>query len=458
MATRVQTKPKPRVSSRRGNVTITIPTSGIRPPKPKTARQWMAQRAGRWMGKRWWTKGLRGAYRLGAKEAAGWRDRRQARTQNRPPNIPTRRSVLAGKARTAQARLKKDLFTLDHRRHCTGCGQNFVNDREMGLHQCPENKGPKKAAPVPKTPKTKKAAPTASTAPASPVPAGATPGQLGPAHAQTKARLQAQEWRKHNKAQRKADMTPGQRAKDRASRMWGRATNRDAMCVHCGWVVKDGEAHDCSKLPTPTNLDDPAAVAAKAAGQAPAASTSAATTAATGFGAIAAAMTARAHGRKQAQQQSAQPNGKGPGMTAPATAPPAGGNGAPASGGGGGTGGGAGAASAQALVQAMSAWANEMPTTHEEMTAKMNATREAMSQMGAMVGQFQQLMVAKQFHPECVQPLTGMATHLAEAGNGATETLMAIERVYAPLLAHYRSGTPDPGQTYLSDGRRPPGS
>lgn len=106
----------------------------------------------------------------------------------------------------------------------------------------------------------------------------------------------------------------------------------------------------------------------------------------------------------------------------------------------------------------MSAWANEMPNTHEEMTAKMNATRAAMSQMGAMVGQFQQAMVAKGFHPECVQPLTGTATHLAEAGNGCTEALMAIERVYAALLAHYRSGTPDPGQTYLSDGRRPPGS
>jgi hypothetical protein len=463
MATRVQTKPKPRVSSRGGNITITIPSAGIRPPKPKTARQWMAQRASKWMGKRWWTKGIRQTYRLGAREAAGWRDRREARAQNRPPNIPTRRSVLADKARTAQARIKKDLFTLDHRRHCSGCGQNFVNDREMGLHQCAQNKGPKKAAAVPKTPKaskTKKAAPanTPAPAPASPVPAGPTPGQLGPAHAQTKARLQAQEWRKHNKAQRKADMTPGQRAKDRASRMWGRAVNRDAVCAHCGWVVKDGEDHDCSKLPTPTNLDDPAAVAAKAARQAPATSTPAAPAAATGFGAIAAAMTARAHGRKQAQQQPAQPNGKGPGMTAPATAPPASSNGAPASGGGGGTGGGAGAASAQALVQAMSAWANEMPTTHEEMTAKMNATREALSQMGSMVGQFQQLMVAKGFHPECVQPLTGSATHLAEAGNGATETLMAIERVYAPLLAHYRSGTPDPGQTYLSDGRRPPGS
>jgi predicted Zn-ribbon and HTH transcriptional regulator len=382
--------------------------------------------------------------------------------------------VLAGKARNAQARIKKDLFTLDHRQHCTGCGQNFVSDRALGLHTCPQNKGPKNSAPVPKAPKTpkaKKGAPTASTpapagspAPAAnPVPAGATPGQLGPAHARTKAQLQAQAWRKHNTAQRKADMTRTQRAKDRMSRAWGRAINRDAVCTHCGWVVKDGEAHDCSKLPTPTNLDDPAAVAAKAAASqtAPASAPTATTTAkATGFAAIAAAMTARAHGRKQAQQ-SAQPNGKGPGMTAPAPAapaPPASGNGAPRTGGGGGTGGGAGAASAQALVQAMSAWANEMPNTHEEMTAKMNATRAAMSQMGSLVGQFQQAMVAKGFHPECVQPLTGTATHLAEAGNGCTEALMAIERVYAALLAHYRSGTPDPGQTYLSDGRRPPGT
>jgi hypothetical protein len=465
MATQVRTKPKPRVSSRGGNITITIPSAGIRPPKPKTARQWMAQRAGKWMGKRWWTKGIRQTYRLGAREAAGWRDRREARAQNRPPNIPTRRSVLADKARTAQARIKKDLFTLDHRRHCAGCGQNFVNDREMGLHQCPENKGPKKAAAVPKAakaPKAKKAASTATPAtagPTTPSPAAGA-GQLGAGYAASKRQLEIKQWRRHNAEQRKANMTLGQRAKDRAGRAWGRATNRAAVCSRCRWVIRDGEDHDCSTVPTPTNLDDPAAVAAKAAEQTPAASaaTPTATAAATGFGAIAAAMTVRAHGRKQAQQ-SAATNGKGPGMTAPATAPTAAGNGnAPRASGGSGTGGGAGAASAQALVQAMTAWANEMPTTHEEMTAKMNATREALSQMGSMVGQFQQLMVAKGFHPECVQPLTGTATHLAEAGNGATETLMAIERVYAPLLAHYRSGTPDPGQTYLSDGRRPPGS
>lgn len=471
MATRVQTKPKPRVSSRRGNVTITIPTSGIRPPKPKTARQWMAQRAGKWMGKRWWTKGIRQTYRLGAREAAGWRDRREARAQNRPPNIPTRRSVLAGKARTAQ-KIKKDLFTLDHRRHCAGCGQNFVNDREMGLHQCPENLGPKKAAPVPqatKAPKAKKATSTAAPAASTAAPATAGPttpspaagaGQLGPGYAASKRQLEIKQWRRHNAEQRKANMTLGQRAKDRAGRAWGRATNRAAVCSRCHWVIRDGEDHDCSTVPTPTNLDDPAAVAAKAAGQVPAASaaTPTATAAAAGFGAIAAAMTVRAHGRKQAQQ-SAATNGKGPGMTAPTTAPTAAGNGnAPRASGGSGTGGGAGAASAQALVQAMTAWANEMPTTHEEMTAKMNATREAFSQMSAMIGQFQQHLVAKGFHPECVQPLTGAATHLAEAGNSFTQTIMTIERVYAPLLAHYRSGTPDPGQTYLSDGRRPPGS
>lgn len=133
-------------------------------------------------------------------------------------------------------------------------------------------------------------------------------------------------------------------------------------------------------------------------------------------------------------------------MTAPAPAAP------PANGGASG-GGGSGTASAQALVSAMQAWANEMPTTHQEMTAKMNASREAFAQMSQLIGQFQQAMVAKRFHPECAQPLTGVANHLAEGANGFTETLMTIERVYAPLLAHYRSGTPDPGQEYLSDGR-----
>lgn len=459
MPTRTRSSPKPKLrlgGVRRtsgGSITITIPSAGHRPPvrKPKTFKQWVGQRGSKWMGKRWWTRALRGVHRAGKREAEGWRNRREARKQNRPPDIPSRRSILADKARARHEAIKTKLAGTHS---CAGCGQSFATGRALGEHACASNQAPK-------TPTSQAAAGGAAMGKA--VAAAAkgkidhsnvdpnlqsaahaaaaqiTAQQLGPEHRRAKARVAGREWRKHNKAQRKADMTVGQRIKDRAARGKDRALNRAGRCVQCGWTIRDGEDHDC-QAPRPTNLDDPAAVAAAAAGAATAATTPSAA-------ATAQQMTQRSWLRRNRRQptQPQQPQG-GTAMTAPAPAAP------PASGGAPG-GGGSGAASAQALVSAMQAWANEMPTTHQEMTAKMNASREAFAQMSQLIGQFQQAMVAKRFHPECAQPLTGVANHLAEGANGFTETLMTIERVYAPLLAHYRSGTPDPGQEYLSDGR-----
>lgn len=455
MPTRTRSSPKPKVRRTSGGfITITIPSAGgHRPPvrKPKTFKQWMGQRGSKWMGKRWWTRALRGVHRAGKREAEGWRNRREARKQNRPPDIPSRRSILADKARARHEAIKTKLAGTHS---CAGCGQSFATGRALGEHACASNQAPK-------TPTPQAAAGGAAwgkavaaaakgkidhsnvdpnlQAAAHAAAAQITAQQLGPEHRRAKARVAGREWRKHNKAQRKADMTVGQRIKDRAARGKDRALNRAGRCVQCGWTIRDGEDHDC-QAPRPTNLDDPAAVAAAAAGAATAAMTPSAAAAAQ-------QMTQRSWLRRNRRQptQPQQPQG-GTAMTAPAPAAP------PASGGAPG-GGGSGAASAQALVAAMQSWANEMPATHAEMTAKMNASREAFMQMSQLIGQFQQAMVAKRFHPECAQPLTGVASHLAESANGFTETIMTIERVYAPLLAHYRSGTPDPGQEYLSDGR-----
>ena len=454
MSTRTRSSPKPKVRrTSGGSITITIPSAGHRPPvrKPKTTRQYIGTRVSKWMGKYKWGRAIRGVHRFGRREAEGWRNRREARAANRPPDIPSRRSILADKARARHEAIKTKLAGTHS---CAGCGQDFATGRALGEHTCA-------SSPARKTPTSQAAAGGAAmgkavaaaakgkidhsnvdpnlAAAAHAAAAQITAQQLGPEHRRAKARVAGREWRKHNKAQRKADMTVGQRIKDRAARGKDRALNRAGRCVQCGWTIRDGEDHDC-QAPRPTNLDDPAAVAAAAAGAATAATTPSAA-------ATAQQMTQRSWLRRNRRQptQPQQPQG-GTAMTAPAPAAP------PANGGASG-GGGSGTASAQALVSAMQAWANEMPTTHQEMTAKMNASREAFAQMSQLIGQFQQAMVAKRFHPECAQPLTGVANHLAEGANGFTETLMTIERVYAPLLAHYRSGTPDPGQEYLSDGR-----
>lgn len=470
MPTRTRSSPKAKVRrTSGGSITITIPSTGHRAPvrKPKTFKQWMGQRGSKWLGRRWWGRALRGVHRASKREADGWRNRREARKQNRPPDIPSRRSILASKARARHEAIKAKLAGTHS---CAGCGQSFATGRALGEHACAKNRKAK----APKTQATTQAAAAGGAALGKAVAAAAkgkidhstrpdpnlmaaghaaaaaiTAEQLGPKYLKAKARASGRDWRKHNKDQRKADMTFGQRIKDRAARGKDRALNRAGRCVQCGWTVREGEDHDC-QTPRPTNLDDPAAVAAAAAGA------TAAATAAPSAATTAQQMTRRSWLRRNQQpQQQPTPQGRQAAMTAPAPAAPpaAGGNGATGSGGGG-----SGTAAAQALVSAMQAWANEMPTTHQEMTAKMNASREAFAQMSQLIGQFQQAMVAKRFHPECAQPLTGVANHLAEGANGFTETLMTIERVYAPLLAHYRSGTPDPGQTYLSDGRVPAGA
>lgn len=115
-------------------------------------------------------------------------------------------------------------------------------------------------------------------------------------------------------------------------------------------------------------------------------------------------------------------------------------------------------ASAAGIVAAWSQWSQAHPEFHDQMTNKMQSTRIAMQQAARMVEAFQQWMVAPRqsggggFHPMCVQPLSSVAARLAEAGNGFTETILAIERVYQAQLEMYRAGTPSPGEKYLSNG------
>jgi len=137
-------------------------------------------------------------------------------------------------------------------------------------------------------------------------------------------------------------------------------------------------------------------------------------------------------------------------MAAPAAAPAT--NGAAAS-----NGGGPGVAHANALLKAKTAWAQDVPNYYDELVAKMEATRQA---YGAMAGQIQEhvnLLVQAGFHPMTCQPLMLAAASLAESANHYTGMVMACEQVYANILAHYRSGVPDPGEQFLSNGTRGPG-
>lgn len=389
--------PKPKIKNGpKGNITITIPSTAHTAPKPKTVGQWIGNRLARSsLGKHWVGRATRGVWRFGRREAEGWRDRREARAQGRDPKIPTRRSKLAQTAR----KIGKDAVHIERINSCGGCGQTFTA-RGLKEHTCSgsaQKTGKDKAA---KTP-----APQPSTG----------GGQLGPAHAASLKVAQGRSWRRQNRKQRQENMTRGERFTDRAGRLWGRVTNNLPTCVHCGWTLRLDEAHECQVVSAP-----PPAPAATPPGP-----------------------------QGSPGSSESNKNGKGPAMA----------NGTTATNGSAGPAAPANTADAAAIVAAWSAWNQAHPKIHQEMTAKMAATRQAVLQAAAQVRDFQAWMVRPRqnggggFHPLCAQPLTGAEARFTEGAVAFTETVMTIERVYAAILEHHRSGTPDPGQEYLSDGR-----
>lgn len=409
MAIKLQTtgsKPKARVKNTpKGGITITIPSGAHPTPKPKKLGEWVGSRVARSrVGKHWVGRATRGVWRFGRREADGWRERRKARGEGRDPKTPTRRSKLAQKART----VGKDAVHIERVNSCSGCGQTFTV-RGLREHTCSGS-----AQKSPKADRTPKAA-----APASQPNTGG--GQLGPAHAASMKAANGRNWRRRNRAARREDMTRSERFKDGAGRWWGRATNNLAVCSKCGWTLRADETHDCQTTPAAPTPPAPNAAAAAPPATPPGPQGS----------------TGSTNGKGPAMANGTATNGAAPAVPSGAT----------------------NTASTAPIVAAWSGWNQDHPKYHIEMTAKMTATRQAVQQSAAMVRDFQAWMVRPRpnggggFHPICAQPLTGAEARMTEAGVAFTEALMAIERVYAPILEHHRSGTPDPGQEYLSDGR-----
>ena len=137
-------------------------------------------------------------------------------------------------------------------------------------------------------------------------------------------------------------------------------------------------------------------------------------------------------------------------MTAPAAAPSNNGTVQPS----GNTSGGASAGLVSAIEQSWRAWCDDIPEFHDDMIVKMNMTREMMGRIANMLQEHAGRLVAAEFHPETVTPLLSASAQTLETANHFTNVLAAIERVYGPLLAHYRAGIPDPGEKYLSSGRK----
>jgi hypothetical protein len=401
-------------------------TGRVRTPRaPRTFRQYVAHRGSRWLARSWPGRRLRGTWRFGRAEVFAIRERRAAKAEGREPKFPTRRSVLAKRVRAGGSKVKAAV-TVNHTFHCAGCGQDFTSDRSLRGHTCAQNHAPaappvaaatpaatKAAAPVKAAakPKAAPAAPANATAPA----AGSWPG-----HDEALSRAHGRRWRRANAEQRKADMTRGQRARDRAGRVLGRAMNRAGTCVACGWVVREGEKHDCQP-----------AVNTAAPGAQPATP-------------VIPAQRAAPSTKSPAPNGSGSPNGKGPTVassngtaTAPGTA--------------------VATASSAAIVAAAQAWAVEYPETHEDMIRKMESTRQAFLAVAQQLEAFQQWMVVPRkaggggMHPVCAQPLTAASSAVAEASNSFTTVYMAIEQQYGAVLEHYRSGAPDPGAKYFGE-------
>jgi len=128
--------------------------------------------------------------------------------------------------------------------------------------------------------------------------------------------------------------------------------------------------------------------------------------------------------------------------------------------GSGGSSGAASSATVGAMLTPWQAWAQNVPKTHIEMVAELEAMNQLMVSIGQTIRERQARMVnmgsgpnGEQigFHPTCVQQLNGAADQISAAGAYFTATHVAITAHYQALIQHYQGGTPDPGRQYLSN-------
>jgi hypothetical protein len=401
--------------------------------KPKTTREWLDRKFAPKKYRTTWGwifgnlyKGVRGVSRVADRRAERVRERKRARVEMREHTLPP---TWGERIRMRREREKGPA------NQCLACGKSLTREQmrdhvlTCGTAAPAPAPAPAGSAAVPK-PKKAKAVAAAPVAPA-PVPA-ATPS----AHP-TRAELddEVRQWKRERAAYRKANMTRRARAADVARRGAVRFAGYGGKCRTCGMnLTRSGmAAHRCGgayhldsdptvptpAAPVPAPTPVPSAPAAPAAG----------------------------------------PSTAAPSTTNGKEAPVAFGRGTGTSNGSTQTGGGGNSSAyAQQILQAMQAWSQDIPKTHTEMGANMQAMSTMCTTMSQLVGEFQNRLINKPpgpngeprgFHPSTVAPLSGPAQRFAEASAGFTETFIAISRYYQVLIDMHQSGTPVPDANYL---------
>jgi hypothetical protein len=339
--------------------------------------------------------------RLWRKEREGWKERKAARKGNREPKIKTRRARFAERFKARVERLRYGSA------HCGNCGAR-MSGKDAAGHTCGGKSSPEKFTKM--------------------------KAQLRDvARKEVKRQGTNREARRDHRQARKDTMTRPARVADTVIRRTALVAGFAGRCTECNSIIRNHEAttHKCWSAErtagTDSRADNTTQPGGKRLGTDNATQPNPAPATSNG-----------------ATPPATQPNRKaGPAMTSP--------NG---KGGGGGPSG-----HAQAIAQAMHNWAQNVPGTHSEMEADMRSMQWLFaSAMPSAIQARGQAMLAKQFHPECIRPLIGVETNCAQAGAGFMECYMAITTMYKALLEHYAAGTPDPGRTYLSDGRVPAGA
>lgn len=344
------------------------------------------------------------AGKLWAKEREGWKERKAARKGNREPKIKTRRARFAERMKTRVERLRHGSA------HCGNCGAR-MSGKDAAGHTCGAKGNTEKF--------TKAKA------------------QLRDiARKETKRRSTNRESKRNHRQTRKDTMTRPARMADTVLRRGALVAGFAGRCTECNSVIRNDEAatHKCWTAERAAGTDSRADNTAQPGGK------RIGTDNATAPGPTSSPGPAPDPVTGGNTAPSSQPNRKaGPAMTSP-------------------NGGGLGGPNqvAQSIAQAMHNWAQNVPKTHTEMENDMRSMRWLFaSAIPSAIQARGQTMIAKQFHPETIRPLIGAEAACAQASTHYMECYMAITQMYKALLEHYAAGTPDPGRTYLSNGRQP---
>jgi hypothetical protein len=403
--------------------------------KPTKVSEWFGYHLSKRADKYGWARAVRGVHRKGVAQAERARARRTARKNLGPVTHPTwsqrrqQRAFERGNGGGTTA--------------CLGCGNNLSAD-EARTHHCASTAAEQKRIDASRQKWRARAGfggPTANAPPAAPtvtgpIPTSATGAPVGPRAAAAAAQLATPpvdpvvQWKWDRKAWRRANMTRPARALDTLQRLDSRLAGNGAKCGACGINVHGDEwdTHDCGRIPythprhqaspAPPPTPVPAPTTAPPAGNTPAAT-----------------------------------NGGRPPVAL------GGSNGSSSTATGGATASGASSQHAAAILQAMSAWSQDIPKTEGEMMGMLAAMNNMCVGMGDFVRQFQGHLINMGtdaeghpigFHPSCVAQLNGAADQLSGAGAYFTATGVAIQQYYQPLKAFLAGGTPAPNRSYFA--------